>query len=166
MYQILQPNILRSDNRMVRSDPHIDFFLFPGLLKDEANHDQPKGASLRWAINADGEGGIQLLLQTLLAPASLLNNRPTFKRDTCPGRTVISFNMSVDIDYNPATFIPKPILFSTNPEVTSQVLSTSSSAHHNIFKGEINISYSRPSFSHITFKTPNTATPQFSHTNC
>ena len=146
---------------MIRSDSHIHFSLFSGLLKDEANHDQPKGVSLRWAINADGEGGVQLLLQTLLAPASLLNNRPTFKRDKCPGKTVISFNMSVDIDYNPVTFGPKPILFSTNPEVTSQVIFTSSSAHHNIFKGKISISYSRPSFSHITFTTPVTAIPQF-----
>ena len=133
--KILQPNFLCSDDRMISSDFHIRFFLFTGLLKDKANHDHPKGVSLRWAINADGEGGVQLLLQTLPAPASLLNNRPTFKRDTCPGRTVISFNMSVDIYYNPGTFGPKPILFSTNPEVTNQVLATSSSAHHNIFKG-------------------------------
>ena len=65
--KILQPNFLCSDDRMISSDFHIRFFLFTGLLKDEANHDHPKGVSLRWAINTDGEGGVQLLLQTLPA---------------------------------------------------------------------------------------------------
>ena len=110
-------------------------FTFPDLLNNEAKLDPPRGVCLRWAINADGEGGTQLLLQSLPAPASIINSRPAFKRDSCPGKTVIAFNMSVNIDYNPITFGPTPILFSSNPEVTNQVLSTSTSARLNMIKG-------------------------------
>ena len=79
---------------------------------------------------------MQLLLQALPAPAAVINARPVFKRDTCLGISVVSLNLSVEIDYNPITTGPTPILFSSNPDVTNQILSTSKSARINLIKGQ------------------------------
>ena len=116
-------------------------FLIPELLRNGAKLQQPKGVALRWVINADGEGGMQLLLQALPSPAATINARPAFKRDSCPGISVVNMNLSVEIDYNPITIGPTPTLFSTNPDTTKQILSTSRSARINMIKGKKNTEY-------------------------
>ena len=93
------------------------------------------GAAVRWAINADGEGGLSLLLQALPASAASLNSRPTFKRDICPGVVLINVILSVEIDYNGVLTGPKPRLFSTSIETTAKILSSSKSSRHNTGKG-------------------------------
>ena len=101
------------------------------LLSEKASLQPPVGAAVRWAINADGEGGLSLLLQALPATAASLNSRPTFKRDICPGVVLLNILLSVDIDYNGALTGPKPRLFSTSIETTAKVLSSSKSSRHN-----------------------------------
>jgi len=93
------------------------------------------GAAVRWAVNADGEGGLALLLQALPATAASLNSRPTFKRDICPGVALINIPLSVDIDYNPGIVGPRPRLFSTNPDTTDKILRGKKSSSHNTAKG-------------------------------
>ena len=117
------------------------YFLIPDLLRKGAKLQQPTGVALRWAINADGEGGCQLLLQALPSPAATINARPAFKRDSCPGISVVNMSLSVEIDYNPITTGPTPTLFSTNPDTTKQILSTSRSARINMIKGKKNTEY-------------------------
>ena len=102
----------------------------------KAAQQPPRGAAVRWAINADGEGGLSLLLQALPASAASLNSRPTFKRDICPGVTLINLLLSVDIDYNSRLIGPKPRLFSTAPETTAKILGSSRSSIHNTGKGK------------------------------
>ena len=108
---------------------------------------QPKGVALRWAVNADGENGVQLLLQALPAPANIINGRPAFKRDSCPGITVVNACIGVDIDQNPITAGPIPVIFSSNPDTTKKALASSYSAQTNIIKGnfqtQIKLSYFR-----------------------
>ena len=110
------------------------YFLIPDLLRKGAKLQQPKGVALRWAINADGEGGCQLLLQALPSPAATINARPAFKRDSCLGISVVNLNLSVEIDYNLITTGPTSTLFSSNPDTTKQILSTSRSARINTIK--------------------------------
>ena len=95
------------------------------------------GAAVRWAINADGEGGITLLLQALPATAASLNSRPTFKRDICPGVALLNIQLNVEIDYNPGLMGPQPRLFSTAPDITDNQLRASMSSRHNTGKGNI-----------------------------
>jgi len=93
--------------------------------------------ALRWAINADGEGGLSLILQALPATAASLNSRPTFKRDICPGIPLVNIPISVEIDYNHGLIGPRPRLFSTAPDTTNRVLGTSRSSRHNTSKGNL-----------------------------
>ena len=109
--------------------------IFIECLREAAKLEKPKGVALRWAINADGEGDIQLLLQALPSPASIVNGRPAFKRDTCPGISVVHYNLNVNIDHHPITAGPIPILFSSNPDTMKIALSTKHSANTNIIKG-------------------------------
>jgi hypothetical protein len=90
---------------------------------------------VRWAVNADGEGGLSLLLQALPSSAASLNSRPTFKRDICPAVPLLNILLSVDIDYNTSTIGPKPKLFSTAPETTDKNIRESRSSRHNTGKG-------------------------------
>ena len=108
------------------------------LLEDRAKQQPTKGAAVRWAINADGEGGLALLLQALPVSAASLNNRPAFKRDICPGVALINIPLSVEIDYNPGLIGPKPRLFSTSPDTTERALGSSRSSRHNTRKGNKN----------------------------
>jgi len=110
--------------------------LISDLLAAKVALQPPKGAAVRWAINADGEGGLSLLLQALPASAASLNSRPAFKRDICPGVTLINLLLSVDIDYNSRLIGPKPRLFSTAPETTAKILGSSRSSIHNTGKGK------------------------------
>lgn len=93
------------------------------------------GAAVRWAVNADGEGGLALLLQALPATAASLNSRPAFKRDICPGVALLNIPLNVDIDYNPGVIGPRPRLFSTNPDTTDKILRGKNSSSHNTAKG-------------------------------
>ena len=104
---------------------------------EKAAQQPPRGAAVRWAINADGEGGLSLLLQALPASAASLNSRPAFKHDICPGVTLINLLLSVDIDYNPGLIGPKPRLFSTAPDSTAKILGSSKSSSHNTGKGKL-----------------------------
>ena len=103
-----------------------------------AKQQPAKGAAVRWAINADGEGGLAILLQALPVSAASLNNRPCFKRDICPGVPLFNFPINVDIDYNPGLIGPKPRFFSTAPDTTEKILRSSISSRHNIRKGNKN----------------------------
>ena len=108
---------------------------FTEILREGAKLPQPKGVALRWAVNADGENGVQLLLQALPAPANIINGRPAFKRDSCPGITVVNACIGVNIDQNPITTGPIPVIFSSNPDTTKKALASSYSAQTNIIKG-------------------------------
>ena len=103
-----------------------------------AKQQPAKGAAVRWAINADGEGGLAILLQALPVSAASLNNRPCFKRDICPGVPLFNFPINVDIDYNPGLIGPKPRFFSTAPDTTEKILKSSISSRHNLRKGNKN----------------------------
>ena len=106
------------------------------ILTAKASQQPPVGAAVRWAINADGEGGLSLLLQALPTTAASLNSRPAFKRDICPGVALVNSNLSVDIDYNPGIIGPRPRLFSTAADTTDKVLRSSKSSCHNTAKGK------------------------------
>ena len=109
------------------------------LLNEKAKLQPPKGVAIRWAINADGEGGLSLILQALPATAASLNSRPAFKRDICPGLPFYTDPISVEIDYNNGVIGPKPRLFSTAPEITERALATSRSGRHNTNKGNFRL---------------------------
>jgi len=109
------------------------------LLNERAKLQPPKGVAIRWAINADGEGGLSLILQALPATAASLNSRPAFKRDICPGIPFYTDPISVEIDYNNGVIGPKPRLFSTAPEITERALATSRSGRHNTNKGNFRL---------------------------
>ena len=104
------------------------------LLRNSAKLQQPKGVALRWAVNANGEGSMQLLLQALPSHTAIINARPAFKRDSCLGISVVNLNLSIEIDYNLITTGPTSTLFSSNPDTTKQILSTSRSARINTIK--------------------------------
>jgi len=113
-------------------------FSISEILTAKASLQPPVGAAVRWAVNADGEGGLALLLQALPATAASLNSRPTFKRDICPGVALLNIPLNVDIDYNPGIIGPRPRLFSTNPDTTDKILRGKNSSSHNTAKGNKN----------------------------
>ena len=75
------------------------------------------GASLRWVINVGDEDDIQLGLQSLPSNLAFIEGRPAFRRDACAGQMLHKISLAGDCERAGPLKGPKPILFSTSPDM-------------------------------------------------
>jgi hypothetical protein len=109
-------------------------FLFAESLHHDDDH--VDGAALRWCINYGEAESIQLCLISLPQPATAIEGRPAFKRDSCPGQ----FLHAVDLFSKLATTCrphqaPLPTLFTEDPEQLRETLATHPPAHLRVEEG-------------------------------
>ena len=103
-------------------------------LKKESTK-TPNGASIRWAVAAASSGGIELQLQSLPLPASLVNAKPLLLQDNIAVNVVKSWPMVADVfDGLNGLSGPVPTLFGEEPEELRTVIE----ADHDSFFAELN----------------------------
>jgi hypothetical protein len=94
------------------------------------------GASVRWCINYGEAENIQLCLITLPKPASTIEGRPAFRRDTCPGLFLYAEDLFTKMASGCRPYkAPLPTLFNNQPDRLRETLATSPPAHLRVEEG-------------------------------
>jgi hypothetical protein len=96
------------------------------LLKelDKKTGRSHNGSSYRWAIAATSEGDIQLQLQVIPLPASVISSRPLLLEDSAAVCVVKTWPIAI-ASFNGAVGLrgPVPVLFTEQPEELRSKLS-------------------------------------------
>lgn len=92
------------------------------MLQEVQETDYTKGAVLRWALQATDSDRLQLCLLGLPAAENYVRRKANLRRDSCPA--IVLGIIKLTADYHSAGTIrgPKPILFSTDPTKTTEIL--------------------------------------------
>jgi hypothetical protein len=119
--------------------PVLTILTFSASLHHE-DDDIVDGASVRWCINYGEAENIQLCLITLPKPASTIEGRPAFRRDTCPGLFLYAEDLFTRMTSGCRPYkAPLPTLFNGQPDRLRETLATSPPAHLRVEEGKIYI---------------------------
>ncbi len=91
------------------------------LAAEKLNHER-LGASIRWAVQATHRGDMRLILQGLPAEARALRTEPRLVGDECATIHLDVFEAEADLQTEPRSRGPVPVLFARDPNGVKEVL--------------------------------------------